>query len=314
MKILATDKRFLEIPGKHTELLRIAGHVLPTEKFKFPMDEKDICKAAQDVAGIIVGSDSITARIILSASRLKVISCLGSSVENVDVAAATKSKVTVTFAPDRSYESAAELVIALMLALARKIPQHNMQCHTGEWLPIEGAELEGKVMGLLGFDTTAKEAAKRAQGFGMKVAAYDVIRDKDFADCNNIRLLDADEIIKTADFISIHLPISAETKNFITASRIRNMKPTVFIVNISHSDIVSESDMQKSLKEKWVAGYASDVSNKNSPLAGTDNAILTPGIARNTTDIFMRQARMATENLLRVLAGEKPHAQANTIR
>jgi D-3-phosphoglycerate dehydrogenase / 2-oxoglutarate reductase len=224
------------------------------------------------------------------APKLRVIGRAGVGVDNIDAEAATRRGIVVMNTPGANAVAVAELTIGLMLALARKLPAANSTMHAGKWekKSLQGAELRGKTLGILGLGRIGLEVAKRARGFGMELAGSDPFVSAAVARENGIALVSVEELFAKADYLTLHVGLTPQTANIINAKTLATMKKGVRIINCARGELVCEADLVAALKGGQVAGAALDVfaeePPKNSPYAELDNVILTPHIAGSTAE------------------------------
>lgn len=240
--------------------------------------------------GLVVRSATkVTAEILEAAENLKVVGRAGTGVDNVDMPAATKKGVVVMNTPGGNTVTTAEHAIALMVALARKIPQATASMRRGEWekKKYEGTELTGKTLGILGVGNIGSVVASRAQGLKMNVIAYDPFISAEAADKMGLSLVSMDELFAKSDFISIHVPLTNETRNIVNMDAFKKMKKGVKIINAARGGIVNEKDLAEAIKAKIVSGAALDVFEKepipaDNPLLQMEEVILTPHLGAST--------------------------------
>jgi len=240
--------------------------------------------------GLVVRSATkVTAEIIEAAENLKVVGRAGTGVDNVDMVAATKKGIVVMNTPGGNTVTTAEHAVSMMMALARKIPQATASMKRGEWekKKFEGTEITGKTLGILGVGNIGSVVASRAQGLRMSVIAYDPFISAEAADKLGVTLVSMDDLFKKSDFISIHVPLTAETKGIVNAEAFKKMKKGVKIINCARGGIVNEADLAEAIKAKIVSGAACDVFEKeppaaDNPLLGIDEVILTPHLGAST--------------------------------
>src|SRR5439155_11753648 len=244
-----------------------------------------------DVDGLIVRSSTAVDReLIQKAKRLKVIGRAGVGVDNVDVNAATEHGVLVMNSPGGSTTTTAEHTIAMLFALARNIPQacRTLKNHQWEKSKFKGIELAGKTLGVIGLGRIGSEVARKCQAMGMNVVAFDPYINPDAHLSSGLKLVDLQNIFQSADFITVHVPLSENTKNLINKNTIAGMKDGVRILNCARGGIVNESDLYDALKNGKVAGAAFDVfevePNTETPLLDLDNFIATPHLGASTVE------------------------------
>jgi D-3-phosphoglycerate dehydrogenase / 2-oxoglutarate reductase len=241
--------------------------------------------------GLIVRSATkATAEIIEAAKNLKVIGRAGSGLDNVDKVAASKKGIVVMNTPGGNTVTTAEHAIALMFSIARKTPQANASMAAGKWEKNKfmGVELFNKILGIVGLGAIGSEVARRAQAMGMQVIAYDPFLSDEKASSMGIQKLAIADIFKKADFITLHTPLTPETKNLINAESIKTMKDGVFIINCARGGIVNEADLLEALNSGKVGGAGLDVFEKeppeNNPLVGHPKVVCTPHLGASTTE------------------------------
>lgn len=240
---------------------------------------------------IVRSASKVTAEVISRAENLKIIGRAGVGVDNIDVKAATERGIIVINSPDGNTIAATEHTFAMMAALSRNIPQANKTMHAGGWdrKKFVGVELRNKTLAVIGLGRIGAGVAKRAQAFEMNVIAYDPFVSAERAESLGVKLLELDELFKTADFITVHMPLTKQTENMITLDKMKLMKPTTRLINCARGGIINENDLAVALKEKIIAGAAVDVFTsepliENSPLREIDNLILTPHLGASTIE------------------------------
>jgi len=263
------------------------------------------------VDGYIAGVDEVTADVIASADRLKVISRYGVGVDSVDLEAAKQHGVIVTNTPGANSVSVAELALGLALDLARGITIAVGQTRRGGWPRSSGVSLKGKTFGIVGLGAVGRELALRLKGFDLRIVAYDPFPNKEFAAANGVELKDLDEVLAVSDVISLHLPATVETRGMVNARFLAAMKSGAFLINTARGELVDEGALKQALDNDKLQGAALDVLTDEPPLASnpllTDlRVIVTPHMGAHTDDATAAMGRMATEDCLAVLRGEKP--------
>jgi len=278
----------------HKDALRMlqeAGFEVVYEEY--PPEDK-LLKLIEDVDVVFVRSKPlITAAVISRGSKLKAIARAGVGLDNIDVKAAEARGIKVFSAPEAPTVSVAELTIGLMLAVVRKIAYADRKMREGKWVKkeAEGIELRGKTLGVVGFGRIGREVARIAKkGFGMKVIYYDVVRaDPKLEEELEATYVDLETLLKEADVVSIHVPLTPETKHLINESRLRLMKSSAVLINTSRGSVVDTNALVKALNEGWIAGAGLDVFEEeplpqNHPLTKLDNVVLTPHIGASTEE------------------------------
>jgi len=291
MKVLVSDKIA-------AEGVAMMGEVAEVD-VKTGLKEAEIIPIIGDYDAMVVRSQTlVTADIIAAAKKLQVIGRAGAGVDNIDLDAATRHGVIVVNAPGGNTVSAAEHAVALMLALSRHIPQANASLKGGEWRRNDfmGTEVRGKTLGVIGLGRIGTEVAKRAQGLQMKVIGFDPFVSSDHAKTLGVEPTTLQEMIKSADYITLHIPKTAETKNIIGEKELAAAKSNLRIINCARGGLIDEAALVKAIREKRIAGAAIDVYEKepctDSILFGEESIIVTPHLGASTTEA---QAVSATD-------------------
>ena len=284
MKVLVSDN----ISPRGVEILKKAGLEVDVKTGMKP-EELKACIGEYD--GLVIRSATkVTAEIIEAASRLKVIGRAGSGLDNVDKNAASKKGIVVMNTPGGNTITTAEHSIAMLFSVARLIPQATASMKAGKWekKKFMGVELYNKTLGIVGLGNIGGQVAKKAQGLEMNVIAYDPFLSEDKAKETGIKKVSLDELFAQSDFITVHSPMTPETKGLINARTISKMKNGVRIINCARGGIVNEQDLYEALKSGRVAGAALDVFEKeppeNSPLLTLDSVICTPHLGASTEE------------------------------
>ena len=245
--------------------------------------------ALGDAAGLVVRSATQASRQVIEAGKaLKVIGRAGAGVDNIDVKAATERRILVTNTPGGNAEAAAELAVGLMFALAREIPRADASMKAGTWdkKSFSGSELLGKTLGLVGIGNVGGAVARMARGLGMAVVAFDPYAKPDKAASLGVLLAGLDEVLASADFLSVHAPKTDETKGLLDAKAFAKMKTGVLVVNCARGGIVVEKDLVAALDAGKVRGAGVDVYDKEPPadwtLARHPKVIATPHLGATT--------------------------------
>jgi D-3-phosphoglycerate dehydrogenase len=242
-----------------------------------------ILRVATDADALLVTYAKITAAMIQTLARCRIISRFGIGVDNVDVAAATGAGIVVTKVPDYCIDEVSDHALALLLSLARKIPLANAQGHAGRWempavVPIH--RLRGSVLGLAGFGRIPQLVAPKAKAFGLRVVAHDPYVSSEMFTKAGVEAVDFPQLLKMSDYVSVHTPLVPETRGLFGADAFRQMKPTAYLINTARGPIVDELALARALDAGHLAGAALDVMAQEppvgSPLVGRANVILTP--------------------------------------
>ena len=304
MKVLVREK----IGDSGVDLLRDAGFEVEVGT---DWTGEELARRIAEFDGMLIRSGTkLTADLIERAERLKIVGRAGVGVDNVDVDAATKRGVVVANAPQSNVITAAEHTMAMLLALARKVPQAHRSLTGGAWerTKFSGVELYEKNLGVLGFGRIGQLVAQRALGFGMHVIAFDAYVAGDrFRELGVERASTSDELYARADFITIHLPITSETENWLDASAFAKMKDGVRIINVARGKLVVEDALREALDSGKVAGAALDVFRDepvtDHPLFGYPNVVVTPHLGASTAEATDRAGYQAAEQVVAALTG-----------
>src|SRR5829696_4211592 len=288
-----------------------AGIQLLRERFEVDVDgDAELAERIGDYDAIVIRSGTqLTAELLERAERLKVIGRAGVGVDNVDVDAATRRGIVVANAPESTVVSAAEHAIGLLVALARHIPQAHAALKQGRWERSAhgGIELEGKTLGVLGFGRIGQQVARRALGLGMRVVAYDPFVTKGrFRELGAEKAETAEEVLTGAEFLTLHLPLTAETTGMLDATAIARMPDGARLVNAARGELVDEQALLDALRSGKLGGAALDVFSAepySGPLLELDNVVVTPHLAASTEEAQDRAGVIVAEQVAAALEG-----------
>ncbi len=286
MKVLISDS----MSDRCVEIFKSAHRLKVDVNTKLKPEE--LKKVIKDYHALVVRSATkVTAEIIEAADNLKVIGRAGTGVDNIDMQAATKKGIVVMNTPGGNTITTAEHAVSMLMALARKIPQATASMRKGEWekKKFEGTEVTSKTLGILGVGNIGSVVADRAQGLKMNVIAYDPYLSQDAANRMGVEPVSLDELYKRSDFISIHVPLTNETKGVVNKDAFAKMKKGVKIINCARGGIVNEKDLCDAIKSGIVSGAAMDVFEKepalpDNPLLQMEEVILTPHLGASTAE------------------------------
>jgi len=302
MKILVSDP----LSEEGLKILNSAG--IPVE-IKAGLKEDELCAIIGEYDGLMIRSGTtVTRKVIDAGKKLVFIGRAGVGVDNIDVPYATEKGILVMNTPSANIISAAEHSLAMIMSLARKIPNAHASMHQGKWerSKFTGVELFGKTLGIIGVGRVGGEIAKRAKAFEMKLLGYDPFLPKEVADSLGVKLTTLEEVIKESDIMTIHTPLLPETKNMISEAQFNMMKPNALLVNVARGGIVSEDDLYNALKSKRIAGAAFDVFvdepiKTDSKLLELDNMITTPHLGASTKEAQEKVSVELAETVVRFL-------------
>jgi D-3-phosphoglycerate dehydrogenase / 2-oxoglutarate reductase len=283
------------------------------------LSESELVAEIKDYDALLVRSQTkVTERVITAASRLQVIGRAGVGVDNIDVAAATRRGILVINAPDGNTMSAAEHTFAMLISLSRHIPAANQSIRNGKWdrKSFVGVELRGKTLAILGMGRIGTEVAIRAKGFQMRVVGYDPFLTEERAKTLGVERMTLQDAIACADFITVHTPLTKETRHLISFDAFSRMKKGVRIVNCARGGIIDETALLGAIKEGIVAGAALDVFEEepilqDHPLLAFPNVVVTPHLGASTVEAQINVAIDVSEEVGRILQGLPFHTAVN---
>ncbi len=311
MKVLIAEP----ISDEGIDILRDYAEV----DIKLGLATEELISTISDYEALVVRSQTkVSAKVIEAGQKLQVIARAGVGVDNIDVEEATRRGITVVNAPTGNTISAAEHTIALMLALARHIPQANAMLKSGVWRRSDfmGTEVRNKTLGIIGLGNVGSEVARRAHGLEMKLIAYDPFISVGRARSLQVKLVSLEQLLKEADFITLHTPLTPATKGLIGAKQLALVKPTARIINTARGGLIDEKALVKAIKEKRVAGAAIDVFSTEpvteSILFETDNIIVTPHLGAFTIEAQVMTSKDAAEQVIDIFKGQPARHAVNT--
>ena len=282
---------------------------------------EEILKIAGPADALLVTYAKITADMIGQMPRCRIISRFGIGVDNVDLDAATAAGIVVTKVPDYCIDEVSDHAMALLLALARKIPGSSAQVHAGRWemkavVPIH--RLRGRTLGLVGFGRIPQLVAPKARAFGLRVIVYDPFVQADVLARERVDQVDFDELLAQSDYVSIHTPLLPQTRNLFSTEAFSKMKPGALLVNTARGPIVDEQALARALDAGQLAGAALDVMPTEppvgSPLLGRQNVIITPHTSFYSEESLLELQRKAAEEVVAVLSGKPPRNPVNSVK
>lgn len=278
---------------------------------KSGISPEDLLKIVGDYEAMIVrGRTKVTAAVFDAGKKLKVVGRAGVGVDNIDLNAAKAAKVTVVNSPMATTVAVAELALGMMLALVRELPRADQSMKAGKWLKkeFEGVELNGKTLGIIGMGRIGAAVGARAAAFGMSLVGYDPLIDGKEIKARGAEPVTLDELYKRADMITMHIPLTPESKNMVNADSFGKMKQGVYVVCAARGGVIDEASLLAALNSGKVAGAALDVYSVEPPglteLVSHPKVINTPHIGAQTMEAQGRAAVDISSEILRVLNGE----------
>ena len=315
-KLLISARSFGKNDPAHVPTLEDAGFVVHECRETVDMDKAYLAEILPDIETWVVNAYPIDDALLAKCPNLRLIIKHGIGVDNIDIGAATKRGVIVMNTPKVNPLPVADLSMTLLMCLTRRIVEAHQCVVSGDWKQFLGTGVYGKYLGILGLGQIGLAVADRAAGFGMKILGYDPYAgDRVKAQRDDIKVVEFQELLSKADFVSLNLPLSDETRGLIGKDALRQMKPTAMLVNTSRGKIVDEAATYEALVDKRIAGYAADVFEKepptDSPLLALPNVLLTPHIGWYTQDHMRSLGDQVIASVLSIYEGEAPDTILN---
>ena len=310
-KVLIAPMTLATQEGPFQKVLREAGFELVYPSRPAQLTEDELLRAIQGVKGALAGSEPYTRRIIESNPELRVIARAGVGYDAVDLAAATERGVAVTITPGTNHDCVAEHTLGLILALAKDfIPQH-LAVKAGRWPRQPNLPLRGRNLGIAGLGRIGKAVAIRGASFGMRLLAHEPFPDQAFVAQYKITLLPFDRLLAESDYLTLHMPLSSESRHLINQRTLSLMKPTAFLINTARGGLICEQDLVKALQARQIAGAALDVFEQEPPPADhpffkLDNVLFTPHAAGVDLQSRDNMAMSAAQAIISLSRGEWP--------
>lgn len=305
-------------PGLEIERRKVenAGGKLVIAKSQ---SEEDMIEVAKDADAVVTTYAEVTRRVIEATEKCKIIVRTGIGVNNIDIPAATEKGIYVANVPDYCFDEVSDHTVSLAIALSRQLNAFDRKVKNRDW-NLEGVRpilaMRGQKFGLVGFGNIPKEVAKKVKVFGFKVLAYDPYIDPRVAEDLGVELVSMETLLRDSDFLSLHSPLTNETKHVINEDSLKKMKPTSYLINTSRGPLIDEKALYKALKEGWIAGAGLDVMEQeppsdDNPLLTLDNIIITPhtAFASDKSNILLREK--AIEEAIRGARGDQPRHWVN---
>jgi Lactate dehydrogenase and related dehydrogenases len=309
-KVLATAVTFgkKNIQPKERLEAMAGGCEVVTNPFGRPFTPAEFAQYGADADALIVGNDKVTAEVIASCPRVKVIAKHGIGYDSIDIKTANAKGIVVTNAPGTNSQEVADLAIGFMIMLGRGLYQANRDTKAGKWIKPMGASMDGKTIGIVGTGTIGRALARRAAGFHMNILGYDLVENAASKQLG-MKYVPLDELLAQADYVSLHLPHTDGTRNILSADKIAKMKSGAILVNTARRQLVDFGALYQALKSGALRGYATDVYDfeppEHIPLFDLENVLLSPHIGGTTLESNRRMGETAVDNVIAVLTGEK---------
>jgi D-3-phosphoglycerate dehydrogenase / 2-oxoglutarate reductase len=308
--IAVTDSVFPSLEPAMAALRRLD----PEIRIAKSASETDILDVARDADGVLVTYAKLPGELLRQLQRCKVIGRFGLGVDNIDIKAAAAQNIVVTYVPDYCLREVSDHAMALVLALARKVPFSNSLVQQGRWempavVPVR--RLEGQILGLVGLGNIPRRVVPKAKAFGFKVIAHDPFIAAAVAQELGVELVSFERLLEISDFISVHAPLTSQTRSSFNADAFKRMKKGAYVVNTARGPLVDEAALAAALDAGHLGGAALDVVaveplSKDSPLLGRPNVIVTPHTAFYSVEALEELQTKCATDVARVLSGEKP--------
>jgi D-3-phosphoglycerate dehydrogenase len=316
-EILILSSKFRASTEAMKDMLEREGCTLAEKDIQYPVTEDQLCELVKDVDGMITGLEQITPRVFEHANRLKVISAGGVGYDHINLGEATRRGIAVCNCAGCNNRSVAELAFGMMIGLSRQIYQSDRTMRNGGWDRFTGPELWGKTLGIVGLGRVGKSVSQIAKGFGMRILATDIVWDIAYADEHGISYVPLDRLLREADYVTLHTPLTPWTYQMIDESALALMKPTAYLINTARGPIVKEDALCDALRAGRVAGAGLDVfmvePTNECAFREFDNVIMTPHIGGSSNEAFERSLQLALLNVTSVLNGRPAHSQVNVL-
>lgn len=306
MRALITTVPFGSVESRPLDLLREAGVEYVINPLGRRPTEAELCELIRDVELFIAGTEPITERVMAAAPRLRIISRVGIGLDNVDLVAARRRGIVVSYTPDAPAPAVTELTIGLMLSLLRHIHTADRRVRNDGWHRFMGRRLGELTVGIVGVGRVGRGVIRLLEGFGARILANDLVPARDLP---HVTWVEKDEIYERADVISVHLPLTARTENLIAAAELRLMKTDAILINTARGGIVNEANLAAALRAGRIAGAAIDVFCDEpyaGELLGLDRCLVTCHMGSMSMDCRMRMELEAAENVLQYLRTGTP--------
>jgi D-3-phosphoglycerate dehydrogenase len=307
-RVLITSRSFGQVSEEPLNILKENGIEVDFQNDEY--NEEKFQSIIGNYDALIIGAHEFSPKAMEKAKKLKIICKHGAGLDNINLEAAKKYNIRVTNVPATNSNAVADLAFGLMLDVARKISFAASRVKDGLWERVIGTDVCYKTLGVIGFGAIAKNVAKRAGGFGMKVLAYDPYVTDLPDGFPHVSLVTFEDVIKQSDFISVHVPLNDATRNLIGREQMEMMKKGAFIINTSRGGIVNEEALYEYLKNGHLAGAGLDVTEKEpptgSPLLTLDNVTVVPHIGMYSKEAINAVSVICARNVVKMLNNEQP--------
>jgi lactate dehydrogenase-like 2-hydroxyacid dehydrogenase len=281
-----------------------------------PLDPAQLAESCREIEGLMASGVRVSEDVVAQAPRLRAVANVGVGYDNIDVAACTRRRIPVTNTPDVLTETTADLAFALLMAAPRRLVECDRYVREGRWQSSKwellwGSDIHGKTLGVYGLGRIGKAVVRRARGFSMRVIYYDVVRSTPAVEEElGAQFVDRETVLREADFLTLHVPLTLETHHLVGARELSMLKPTAFLINAARGQCVDEAALVAALQSKRLAGAGLDVfehePHVHPDLLSLPNVVLAPHVGSATAQTRLAMAMLAVENLLSALQGQRP--------
>ncbi|MCE5241520.1 phosphoglycerate dehydrogenase [bacterium] len=315
-KVLITAGAFRRLNNDGVACLESKGLTVQLPQGSGPMDEERLIAELEGCVAVVAGMEPYTERVFAARPELRVIARWGIGYDSVDVAAATRHGVMLVNTPGVVTEAVADMTLALMLGIARRLPYGDRSVRAGEWPTIFSGQVFGKVLGVVGLGQIGQAVIRRARGFSMRILGHDPYCEDGLCERLIIEEPTLEELLAESDFVTLHCTMCPDTRHLINRERLRLMKPTAYLINAGRGGLVDQAALAEALREGWIAGAAVDVldpepPDPNDPLLQLDNIVFMPHVSSFTYDTVAKVNERVCENLFEALSGQRPRFLVN---
>ncbi|TBL77859.1 phosphoglycerate dehydrogenase [Paenibacillus thalictri] len=308
-KVLVTPDMF---HPDAVNVLKEAGFAVEFTKPTRMVTEQEVREKIADADAYVVGSNKLTAELIGAGQKLKLIARFGVGYDSIDWRYALQSGIAVTVTAGANEQSVADMALALMLSISRRIPYFDRSVREGEWTPqILTHEMWAKTVGIMGTGRIGKAVAKRVSGFDANLLAYDAYPDYTWAQQAGVTYVSKEQLLSESDYVTLHLPLNEDTNRIVDAGFLLQMKPTAFLINTARGQLVDETALYEALVQRSIGGAALDVYAKEPlprdyPFYELDNCVLTHHVSSHTQEAMRRMSLLCAEEIVRMNQGLPP--------
>lgn len=316
-KVLITARTFKDVGAAALQLLKEAGcEIYMPPKFG-PLDASELLPLLEGKDAAVCSPDDYSAAVQNSpqATHLKLISRWGVGYDSIDIPAATRNGIVVAYCPGMLDETVADYTFALMLTVARRIPDGHNAMRQGEWKVVWGWDISGKTLGIVGCGRIGQAVARRAAGFNMRLLGYDIACPP-AVEKLGVKMVSLDELLAESDFVTLHAALTPQNRGMIGEAQLRKMKRSAHLINAGRGALIDEPALLRALQEGWIAGAALDTFTKepmapDHPLRLAPNVVLTPHLASFARDTGERVSMAAAQAVVDLMQGKRPRAVVN---